>query len=147
MIGRLKASASLPQAQMEMNTIAQRLEQAYPDSNKDLRVNVVPFYLQLTGRNVRLALWILFGAVVCVLLISCTNVANLLLARGIAREREFAIRMALGAGRMRLVRQLLTECSLLALLGGAVGLLMAVWGIQALKSSARRTFLIWTASR
>jgi predicted permease len=133
-IGRLKASASLPQAQMEMNTIAQRLEQAYPDSNKDLRVKVVPFYVQLTGQNVRLALWILFGAVVCVLLISCTNVANLLLARGIAREREFAIRMALGAGRMRLVRQLLTECSLLALLGGAVGLLMAVGGIQALKS-------------
>jgi predicted permease len=133
-IGRLKASASLPQAQMEMNTIAQRLEQAYPDSNKDLRVNVVPLYVQHTGRNVRLALWILFGAVVCVLLISCTNVANLLLARGIERERELAIRMALGAGRMRLVRQLLTECSLLALLGGAVGLLMAVWGIQALKS-------------
>jgi predicted permease len=133
-IGRLKASASLLQAQMEMNAIAQRLEQAYPDSNKDLRVNLVPFYVQLTGRNVRLALWILFGAVVCVLLISCTNVANLLLARGIARERELAIRIALGAGRMRLVRQLLTECSLLALLGGAVGLLMAVWGIQAIKS-------------
>jgi putative ABC transport system permease protein len=133
-IGRLKASASLPQAQTEMNVIAQRLEQAYPDSNKDLRVNVVPFYVQLTGRNVRLALWILFGAVVCVLLISCTNVANLLLARGLARERELAIRMALGAGRMRLVRQLLTECGLLSLLGGAGGLLMAAWGIQSLKS-------------
>lgn len=133
-IGRLKASASLPQAQMEMNTIARRLEQAYPDSNKDLRVNLVPFSVQLTGRNLRLALWILLGAVVCVLLISCTNVANLLLARGLTRERELAIRMALGAGRMRLVRQLLTESILLALAGGAAGLLMAVWGIQALKS-------------
>lgn len=133
-LGRLKASVSLLQAQMEMNAIAQRLEQAYPDSNKDLRVNVVPFYVQLTGRNVRLALWILFGAVFCVLLIACTNVANLLLARGIARERELAIRMALGAGRMRLVRQLLTEYSLMALLGGGIGLLMAVGGIQALKS-------------
>src|SRR5262245_32628839 len=84
-LGRLKTSVSLAQAQMEMNTIAQRLEQAYPDSNKDLRVNLVPFYVQRTGQNVRSALWILFGAVVCVLLIACTNVANLMLARGIER--------------------------------------------------------------
>ena len=131
-VGRLKAQVSLPQAQVEMKSIAQRLEQANPDSNKGLGVNLVPFSLQLTGQNVRLALWILFGAVVCVLLIACTNVANLMLARGIAREREIAIRMALGAGRMRLIRQLLTESSLLALLGGAVGLLIALVGIKAL---------------
>ncbi len=131
-IGRLKAQASLEQAQTEMTTIAKRLEQAYPDANKDLGVNVVPFQLQLTGSNVRLALWILFGAVVFVLLIACTNVANLMLARGIAREREMVIRMALGAGKLRLIRQLLTESSLLALLAGAVGLLMARFGIQAL---------------
>jgi putative ABC transport system permease protein len=133
-IARLKPQISLPQAQLEMDAIAQRLEQAYPNSNKGLGVNLVPFNIQLTGRNVRLALWILFGAVVCVLLIACTNVANLMLARGIAREREIAIRMALGAGRMRLIRQLLTESSLLSLLAGAVGLLIAMAGIKALIS-------------
>jgi putative ABC transport system permease protein len=133
-IARLKPQISLPQAQLEMDAIAQRLEQAYPNSNKGLGVNLVPINIQLTGRNVRLALWILFGAVVCVLLIACTNVANLMLARGIAREREIAIRMALGAGRMRLIRQLLTESSLLSLLAGAVGLLIAMAGIKALIS-------------
>jgi predicted permease len=133
-VGRLKAQVSLERAQAEMNTIAQRLEQAYPDINKGLGVNLVPFQLQFTGSSVRLALWILFGAVVFLLLIACTNVANLMLARGIAREREIAIRMALGAGRMRLIRQLLTESSLLALLAGALGLLMALAGIKALIS-------------
>jgi hypothetical protein len=106
---------------MEMNTIAQRLEQAYPDSTRP-GIESCSFYIQLTGgKNVRIALWILFGAVVCVLLIACTNVANLMLARGIAREREMAIRMALGAGRLRLVRQLLTESTILAILAGVVG--------------------------
>jgi len=133
-VGRLKSQVSLAQAQTEMNTIAQRLEQAYPDANKGLGVNLVPFQLQFTGSNVRLALWMLFGAVVFVLLISCTNVANLMLARGIAREREIAIRIALGAGRMRLVRQLLTESGLLALLAGAAGLLIASLGIRAVLS-------------
>ena len=131
-IGRLKAGVTLTQAQTEMNAIAERLAQAYPDSNKDLGVNVVPFQLQLMGRNVRLALWILFGAVVFVLLIACTNVANLMLARGLAREREIAIRMALGAGRMRLIRQLLTESTLLALLAGAVGLFITRFGLPLL---------------
>jgi predicted permease len=134
-VGRLKPQVTLQQAQIEMNTLAQRLEQAYPDSNKGLGVNLVPFYIQLTGgKNVRLALWILFGAVACVLLIACTNVANLMLARGIAREREMAIRMALGAGRMRLVRQLLTESTMLAVLAGVVGLLLALAGIRGVLS-------------
>ncbi|HEV8482311.1 MAG TPA: ABC transporter permease [Blastocatellia bacterium] len=131
-IGRLKPQASLAQAQVEMRTIAERLEQAYPDTNKDLTVNVVPLRLQLTGPNVRLALWILFGAVACVLLMSCTNVANLILARGVAREREIAIRMAMGAGRMRLIRQLLTESVLLSLVAGAAGLVVALAGVKLL---------------
>ena len=133
-VGRLKSSASLEHTQAEMNTIAQRLEQAYPDANKGLGVNLVPFDLQLTGRNVRLALWILFGAVVFVLLIACTNVANLMLARGLAREREFAIRAALGADRLRLIRQLLTESAVLSSLAGLFGLLLAAAGIKALIS-------------
>jgi predicted permease len=133
-VGRLRDDVSLQQAQSEMSAIANGLEQAYPDVNKGLGINVVPFQLQLTGSNVRLALWTLFGAVIFVLLIACTNVASLMLARSVAREREMAIRLALGAGRLRLIRQLLTESSLLALLGGVSGLLIASWGIQAVLS-------------
>lgn len=129
-VGRLKSSVSPAQAQFELDNIARQLEEAYPDANKNLGVRLVPFHLQITGGAVRSALWVLFGAVVFVLLIACTNVANMMLARGVAREREMAIRTALGAGRTRLVRQMLVESAVLILLAGAIGLLLAQFGVK-----------------
>jgi len=132
-VGRLKPQATFEQAQTEMNTISRRLEQAYPTlSASGLSIKVVPMLDQITGKNLQLALWVLLGAVVFVLLIACANVANLILARNATREREFAIRVALGAGRARLIRQLFTESLLLALAGGGLGLLLAVWGVELL---------------
>ena len=134
-IARLKSGVGLEQARVEMDAVAGQLEAQYPDSNKDVRVLVTPAQ-ELLVQNVRPALLMLTGAVALVLLIACANVANLLLARAVDRQKEIALRVAIGASRVRIVRQLLIESVVLACVGGVAGLLVASWGVSFLTSSA-----------
>ena len=133
-VGRLKPGVGVAQAQTEMEGIALRLAEAYPDTNRDWTVQIVPFIDIVVDKDTRLALYALIAAVVFVLLIACVNVANLLLAKATVRQREFAVRSALGAGRWRLVRQMIVEYAVLALAGGVIGVLLTVWGVDVLTS-------------
>jgi putative ABC transport system permease protein len=141
-VALLKPGVSLPQAAGEMETITTRLRQQYPDTNNRRFNRVVSLHEHLVGDTNRL-LWLLFGAVTFVLLIACANVANLLLASAASRHKEMAIRVALGASRWRVMRQLFTESTILALGGGAVGLLMAVWGLALIKQLLPGDFPRW----
>jgi putative ABC transport system permease protein len=139
-VARLKPSITLPQAKTEMNAIAARIAEEYPDFNGHWGVNVVPVRDQISG-ELRPALLILFGAVAFVLLIACANVSSLLLARAAAREREMAVRTAIGASPWRIARQLLTESVVLALIGGGIGVALAVWGANLLLAASPENLL------
>src|SRR5215831_2267576 len=132
-IGRLKPGVSLEQATADLNVIAGRLAQQFPNTNQGWRISIQPLQEEIAGRA-RTTLLALLGAVVFVLLIACVNVANLLLARATTREREIAVRAAVGAGRGRILRQLLTESLLLAMVGGGAGIMLAQWAIDALRT-------------
>jgi predicted permease len=127
-VGRLKPGVPLAQASADFNAITERLAEQFPNTNRNWRITIQPLHEEIVGRA-QTTLLVLFGAVFFVLLIACVNVANLLLARATAREREMAVRAAVGAGRGRIVRQLLTESLLLAVVSGGAGILLAQWAI------------------
>jgi putative ABC transport system permease protein len=134
-VARLPMDLPLSRAQAAATTLARQLEAAYPQYNQKTGINLIPLHQRVVG-DIRPGLLVLFGAVAFVLLIACSNIANLLLARGSAREREIAVRIAIGAARARLIRQLLTESLLLSVAGGAAGVLLSTWAIEGLVAMA-----------
>ncbi len=136
-IARLKPGVTIEQARTEASVIAQRLEQEHPLTNKNQGAYVVSITDEIVG-GIRPTLWMVFGAVIFVLLVACANVANLLLARSTVRYKEITIRSAIGAARSQLIRQLLTESLLLALVGGGLGLLFAIWGTGLVASAGAK---------
>ena len=141
-IARLKDGVSVEAAQAEMHNIAARIEQQHPVTNEGLGVKVTSLHKYLTG-DYREGLIILLGIVGCVLLVACVNVANLMLARATARQKEFALRAALGAGRWRIVRQLMVESLLLALVGGVLGFALSIWALRLLLTSIPIQLPFW----
>ncbi|HET6853158.1 MAG TPA: ABC transporter permease [Pyrinomonadaceae bacterium] len=141
-IARLKDGVSFSEAQAEMNNIAARIEQQNPVTNEGLGVKVTSLHENLSG-DYREALLILLGVVGCVLLVACVNVANLMLARATARQKEFALRAALGAGRWRIMHQLLIESLLLAIVGGALGFALSLWALHVLLAAIPIQLPFW----
>lgn len=133
-IGQLKPGVSIESSQADIDNIAARLEQQFPETNTGWGATVFPIVAD-TVRMYDTALWVMMGAVGFVLLIACANVANLMLARASGRQKEIALRAALGASRWRIMRQLLTESVIVALIGGALGILVGFWGIDALRAA------------
>lgn len=136
---RLAPGFTLEQARAEMDTISARLRQSYPDTNKDMGIIVKPYNEEVNGGEIRVIFLALLGAVGFVLLIVCANVANLMMAKSVSRAREMSIRAALGASRWRIVRQMLTESVLLGFAGGALGLMIAIWAVQAFDRAVSAT--------